>query len=114
LGTVQNTSNSSRNTIYSTDGVRSPRPTLSETEKITATIIDVKTKAEEAGRIGIEVVYGKESHVDPQEPGTVRANVRMFFLPFICLLYSLFFLFLFFDKKGATKGATVRANDPLF
>jgi len=45
--------------------VRSPRPTFSETEKIAETIIDVKSKAGEAGRIGIEVVYGKESHVNP-------------------------------------------------
>jgi len=57
--------NSSRNTIYSFDGVRSPRPTLSETEKITETILDVKDKAVEAGRVAIEVVYGKEIHVNP-------------------------------------------------
>jgi len=58
-------SNSGRNTIYSFDGVRIPRPTLSETEKITETILDVKDKAAEAGRIGIEVVYGKEMNVNP-------------------------------------------------
>jgi len=58
-------SNSSRNTIYSTDGVRSPRPSLTDTEKITETIIDVKDKAAQAGRIGIEVVYGKETNVNP-------------------------------------------------
>ena len=57
--------NSSRNTIYSTDGVRSPRPALTGTQTITEAIIDVKSKAAEAGRIGIEVVYGKESHVEP-------------------------------------------------
>jgi len=57
--------NSSRNTIYSTDGVRNPRPALTGTQTTTEAIIDVKSKAAEAGRIGIEVVYGKESNVDP-------------------------------------------------
>ena len=57
--------NSSRNTIYSTDGVRNPRPALTGTQTTTETIIDVKAKAAEAGRIGIEVVYGKESNVEP-------------------------------------------------
>ncbi len=58
-------SNSRRNTCYSTDGVRNPRPTFAETEEIIETIIDVKERAVEAGRVGFEVLYGKETNVNP-------------------------------------------------
>jgi hypothetical protein len=58
-------SNSLRNTIYDTDGVRKPRPTLYDAHNMTLMIINVKRKAIENGRVGIGVVYGKETGFEP-------------------------------------------------
>ncbi|MGD2087419.1 MAG: hypothetical protein PVH61_14640 [Candidatus Aminicenantes bacterium] len=60
-------SNALRNTIYDMDGVRNPRPTIFDAQNMTLKIITVKRKAVENGRVGIGVVYGKETGFKPDD-----------------------------------------------
>jgi hypothetical protein len=60
-------SNSKRNTIYDMDGVRNPRPGYFNAHNMTLKAIIVKGKAIDNGRVGIGVVYGKETGIEADD-----------------------------------------------
>jgi len=60
-------SNTLRNTIYDTDGVSNPRPSKYDAGNMTLKIINVKGKAVDNGRVGVGVVYGKETGFEPDD-----------------------------------------------
>jgi hypothetical protein len=68
-----------RNLLISKDGVRKPRPTKSKVKTIVKCLFDLKYKAAWAGKLSVEVVYGKK-RTDPLDSimGVVEA-VREFF-----------------------------------